>query len=55
MVGVAFLSTLGQLEGMKQGKTDPAPVSTEMVLAIKLVGLLVCIAGMLLCFGKKRQ
>ena len=55
MVGVAILSTLGQLEGVKQGKTYPAPVSTEMLLAIKLAGLVFCIAGMFLCFGAEKQ
>ena len=55
MVGVAFLSTLGQLDYVIQGKADPAPVSTETVLAIKLLGLLLSIIGMILCFGRKKQ
>jgi hypothetical protein len=53
-VGAIFLSTLGQLESIKNGKADPAPISTEGVLIIKTIFLLLSITGMVLCFKKNR-
>jgi hypothetical protein len=54
-VGALFLSTLAQLDYLKKGKADPAPVSSEMVLAIKIFFLLLSVAGMVLCFVRKRE
>ena len=53
--GAIFLSTLGQLDYIKQGKADPAPVSSETVLIIKTFFLLLSIAGMILCFAKNKE
>ena len=53
-VGAIFLSTLGQLDYIKQGKADPAPVSSQIVLVIKIFFLVVSVAGMVLCFNRKR-
>jgi hypothetical protein len=51
-VGAIFLSTLGQLENIKNNKSDPAPISTEVVLIIKGAFLLLSITGMILCFKR---
>ena len=51
-VGAIFLSTLGQLEDIKNDMPDPAPISTEGVLIIKTCFLLLSIIGMTLSFKK---
>ena len=45
-LGMVVLSFFGQIDAMRLGKTDPAPVSTEWVAVVKGVGLLIVIIGL---------
>jgi len=45
--GMVFLSFFGQLYAMRQGQSDPAPVSSEWVAVVKGVGLLIVIVGLI--------
>ena len=48
-LGMVVLSFFGQIEGLLQGQSDPAPVSSEMVAVIKGIGLLIVIIGLVTC------
>ncbi len=45
-LGMVFLSFFGQLYDLRAGKVDPAPVPSEWVLAIKGIGFLLVIIGL---------
>lgn len=44
--GMVFLSFFGQVHSLRTGVADPAPVSSEWVLAVKGVGLVLVILGL---------
>ncbi|HEX6126700.1 MAG TPA: hypothetical protein VFZ23_15115 [Pyrinomonadaceae bacterium] len=45
-LGMIFLSFFGQLNALRQGELDPAPVSSESVAVIKGVGFVIIILGL---------
>ena len=51
-LGMVFLSFFGHLYDLRTGKIDPAPVPSEWVLAVKGIGFLVVIIG-LVCSLRK--
>lgn len=51
-LGMVVLSFFGQIDAMRLGKTDPAPVSTEWVAVVKGVGLLIVIIGLITSLRK---
>ncbi len=51
-LGMVVLSFFGQIEGLTQGRSDPAPVSSEWVAAVKGIGLLIVIVGLITSLRK---
>ncbi len=49
-----YASFFGQLEGLRDGLADPAPVPSECVLAIKGAGFAVCIAALVATLRERR-
>lgn len=47
-LGMAYCSVAAHWRSMQAGQTDPAPISTEWVFAIKLVGVLVAAGALAL-------
>ena len=45
--GMVFLSFFGQIDALRLGEADPAPVASEWVLLIKGVGFLIIILGLI--------
>ena len=45
-LGMVFLSFFGQLYALRTGQADPAPVSSEWVAAVKGVGLVLVLLGL---------
>lgn len=45
-LGMVFLSFFGHLHDLRAGKIDPAPVPSEWVLAVKGLGFLLVILGL---------
>jgi hypothetical protein len=45
-LGMVVLSFFGQIEGLMQGRSDPAPVSSEVVAVVKGFGLVIVIIGL---------
>ena len=45
--GMVFLSFFGQLNALRVGEVDPAPVSSEWVLAVKGLGLVLVLLGLI--------
>lgn len=50
--GMVYLSFFGQLEDIRLGMADPAPVSSEWVLCIKGIGFILIIAGFITSLWK---
>jgi len=46
MFGMAYLSFFGQLQDMRMGEIDPAPIPSACVAAIKGVGLLLSVIAL---------
>lgn len=46
-LGMVFLSFFGQIYAIRSGEADPAPVSGEWVAAIKGIGFLLVILGLI--------
>lgn len=44
-LGLVYLSFFGQLEDIRLGLADPAPVSSEWVLCVKGIGFILIIIG----------
>lgn len=44
-LGMVYFSFFSQLEQMRAGAADPAPVSTEWVLAVKGIGFILILLG----------
>src|SRR5262245_45186234 len=44
--GMVFLSFFGQLNALRTGEVDPAPIASEWVLAVKGLGFLLVIIGL---------
>ena len=45
-LGMVLLSFFGQVDSLRRGVVDPAPVSSETVLLIKGIGLVLVIVGL---------
>ena len=45
-LGMVLLSFFGQIDSLRRGVADPAPVSSEIVLLIKGIGLVLVIVGL---------
>ena len=52
MCGMAYPSFFGQLEDMRLGEIDPAPVSSEWVAIIKGIGFSLAILGLVTSLRK---
>ena len=52
MCGMVYPSFFGQLEAIRMGEVDPAPISTTSVAIVKGVGFALAIAGLLLSLKK---
>lgn len=52
MCGMAYLSFFGQVQDMRLGEIDPAPVPTECVAAIKGLGFALAILGLITSLRK---
>ena len=51
-LGMVVLSFFGQIQGIVEGRSDPAPISTEWVAVIKGIGLLIVIIGLITSLWK---
>lgn len=51
-LGMVVLSFFGQIEGIIEGKSDPAPVSSVWVAVTKGIGLLIVIVGLITSLRK---
>ena len=47
MCGMVYPSFFGQLEAMRAGEIDPAPISSEAVLVVKGIGFALAIIGLI--------
>src|SRR6185295_16302470 len=52
MCGMVYPSFFGQLEAMRLGAVDPAPVSSETVAVIKGIGFALAIVGLITSLRK---
>ena len=52
MCGMVYPSFFGQLEAIRMGEVDPAPISSTSVAIVKGVGFALAIAGLLLSLKK---
>lgn len=46
-LGMVFLSFFGQLNSLRLGETDPAPIASEWVVAVKGIGFLIVMIGLI--------
>ena len=53
-LGMVVLSFVGQIEGIMHSRSDPAPVSSEWVAAVKGIGLLIVLIGLIASLKKVR-